>query len=219
MISRKLEKYVCTSWLSRRGSSCSDSLRVAGDVEEEHGDLDVLLLQLGGVGILLEQPLHRLGHELRQLALELLEQLQTLRATPGGSAARVASSVFLRSSSWWARGQPARHVVEGRAELADLVAAAHGRPRLEVALADPAGRRRQLRRSGGSRRGAWPRCSTAAAATIVSTPIRIWRLRWRRTSAKHRLHRGVHAHHRAHLVVAAVAALALLLVQRSDGAA
>ena len=53
-------------------------LRVAGDVEEEHRDLDVLLLQLGGVGILLEQPLDGLRHELRELALELLEQLEPL---------------------------------------------------------------------------------------------------------------------------------------------
>ena len=54
--------------------------------------------------------------------------------------------------------------------------------------------------------------------------MRSWRLRWRRTSAKHRLHRGGHAHHRAHLVIAAVAALALLLVedrvvQREEGGA
>jgi hypothetical protein len=53
-------------------------LRVAGDVEEQHRDLDVLLLQLGGVGVLLEEALDRLRHELGQLALELLEQLQPL---------------------------------------------------------------------------------------------------------------------------------------------
>src|SRR5437899_12080449 len=48
-------------------------LRVASDVQEEHRDIDGLLLELGGVRILLQKPLHRVGDELRQLALELLE--------------------------------------------------------------------------------------------------------------------------------------------------
>src|SRR5439155_111419 len=51
-------------------------LRVARDVEEEHGHLDALLLQLGRVGILLQELLDGVGHELRELALQLLEQLE-----------------------------------------------------------------------------------------------------------------------------------------------
>ena len=53
-------------------------LRIARDVEEEHRDLDGLLLQLGRVRVLLEEALHRLRDELRQLALELLEELEAL---------------------------------------------------------------------------------------------------------------------------------------------
>src|SRR5207247_124477 len=48
-------------------------LRVARDVEEEHGHLDALLLELRGVGVLLEELLDGVGHELRELALELFE--------------------------------------------------------------------------------------------------------------------------------------------------
>src|SRR5439155_956216 len=51
-------------------------LRVARDVEEEHGHVDALLLELRGVGVLLEELLDGVGHELRELALELLEQLE-----------------------------------------------------------------------------------------------------------------------------------------------
>jgi hypothetical protein len=52
--------------------------RAARDVEEEHGDLGGPLLELGRVRILFEQSLHGLGHELRQLSLDLLEELEPL---------------------------------------------------------------------------------------------------------------------------------------------
>ena len=78
------------------------------------------------------------GHELRQLALELLQQRQSLARLlqmlqRGGQLGVLALQIVA------GRGQPRGHLVEGGAELADLVAGAHGRPRLEVAGADATG--------------------------------------------------------------------------------
>ena len=52
--------------------------RVARNVEEENGDLLLPLLQLGGRRVALEQFLDRIGHELGELALELLQHFQAL---------------------------------------------------------------------------------------------------------------------------------------------
>src|SRR3990170_4072746 len=110
-------------------------LRVARDVEEEDGHLDGLLLELRCARVLLEELLHRIGDELRELALELLEELEALprllEIPERALELRVIGRELLVRS-----GEARRHLVERRAELAQLVARAGGHPGREVAVAD-----------------------------------------------------------------------------------
>jgi Tfp pilus assembly protein FimT len=89
--------------------------------------------------MLLEETRHRLGHELRQLALDLFEQLEL----PGGFAEALERAGELDVAGLQLgprRLEVAGHVVDRAAELADLVGAPHARPCLEVPAADPARR-------------------------------------------------------------------------------
>ncbi len=139
-----------------RGVDLLGELRVAGDVEEEHRHLDGLLLELGGVGILLEQALDGLGHELRQLALELLQELQALARLLQLLQRRPELGV-LRLEIGVGLGEPRRHVVERHRHLLLLARARHLGPRVELALLDAAGRPRERAQRPCERAGEDPR--------------------------------------------------------------
>src|SRR5207302_548594 len=185
-------------------------LGVAGDVEEEDRHLDALLLQLRGVRVLLEQALDGLGDELRQLPLELLQELQALarllEILQGGGQLRV-----LRLELRVGLGQAPRHVVERAPELAQLVARRHRRPGAEVARPHAAGDVRELLDGaqddaphGDGEDGAGGHDGEDADGELT-VPVP-------RDLREHGLHRAGDAHDGAYLVIAAVAALALLLV-------
>ena len=186
-------------------------LRVAGDVEEHDRDLDRALLELGRVRAPLEELLDGVGHELGQLALELLEQRQSL-ARLLEVLERGLQLLVLGRQLGVGPGEPRRHVVERAPELADLVARLGWRPRLEIAVADAPGDRREChdradddgahRHRQDGRGGQDGQHGDEDLAVPVAADL-----------AEDRLHRGRDPHHRAHLVIAAVAALTLLLVE------
>ncbi|HEU5321960.1 MAG TPA: hypothetical protein VFX28_14230 [Methylomirabilota bacterium] len=184
--------------------------RVAGDVEEEHRHFRRALLQHGGVGVALQELLDGVGDELRQLALELLEQRQPLPRFLKMLQRRGQLRVLALQLGVGA-GQALRHVVEGGAHLAQLVAAGRGRARREVAAAHPPRRRRQRlqrahdhRAHGHGEHGARRHDGEEADEDLaVAVALDL---------GEDGLHRGGHAHDRPHGVVGAVAALALLLV-------
>jgi hypothetical protein len=118
-----------------RGRELLRQARVALDVEEEHRDVGLALLELAGVGVLLEEARHRLRHELRELALDLLEQLELPgRLTETLERARQLEVPGFELDA--GRAEVTGHVVDRPPELSDLVSAAHARPGVEVAPAD-----------------------------------------------------------------------------------
>ena len=109
-------------------------------------------------------------------------------------------------------GEPRGHVVEGSAQIADLVTGAGRRPRLEVAVADAPGDRRELpdradhdgaHRHRQDGRGGQDRQHRDQDLAVPVAP----------DLAEDGLHRRRDTHHRAHFVIAAVAALTPFLVE------
>jgi hypothetical protein len=155
--------------------------RITGDIQEQDGDLLVALLQRRRRRIALEQVFDRVRHELAELTLELLEQFETLprrlEMFERGGQLRVT------------RRQLAPR--EGRCAVISLIAA----PSSATASPEPAGARtskspspirpviRASSRSGRTTTWRMATARTPAAAPIVRSPMRIWRLRCRRTSA------------------------------------
>src|SRR5207253_719119 len=139
----------------------------------------------------------RVGHELGQLALELLEQRQSL-ARLLEVLERGLQLLVLGRQLGVGPGEPRRHVVERAPELADLVARLGWRPRLEIAVADAPGDRREChdrpdddgahRHRQDGRGGQDRQRGDHDLAVPVAADL-----------GEDRLHRGRDPHHRAHL--------------------
>ena len=165
---------------------------------------------LGGVRVLLQQLLDRLRNELGQLALELLHQLQALPRFLEVLQSRGQIGVLPRQVRI-SLSQPARHLVEGGAELPELVAGGQNGPSLEVTVAYPTGRGGQHRHRadhdpahghrehGGRGDDGQPGDEDLAVAKTVHL-------------REHRPHRRRDLDDGPYLVVTAVAALAPLLI-------
>src|SRR5262249_36579847 len=134
------------------------------------------------VRVLLEELLDRIGHEFRELPLELLEQGQPL-ARLLKVLERGLELLVLRGQLRVGLGEPRGHVVERAAQLPDLIAGSRQGPCLEVAVADAPGDRLE-RPDGRTTTELIATVRTLAAARIVNAAISIWRFRRRRTSPK-----------------------------------
>ncbi len=144
MISRKLEKYVCTSWLSRFASSCSESFVYPAMSRNTTETSTVRFSSSVAFGFCSRSFLTASGTNFDSSPLSCSSSASRWRDSWRFCKA-VSSSWFLVASSVWAMREPRRHVVEGSAELPDLVARALRHPRPEVAVADAPGDGRERR--------------------------------------------------------------------------
>jgi hypothetical protein len=122
----------------------------------------------------------------------------------------VPSSAFFSSSVW--AGEPLGHLVEGQAELSDLVPRAHGRARREVAPAHPPGRPGQrgdrahhdVAHGESEERAGHRDGQDGDEDLLIALALDL---------RENRDHGGRHPHHGAHRVIGAVTTLTALLVR------